>query len=80
MQYSYCNDGVHIAGVGLAAYITRARVEALRDDFAVDVERKRGHALLDMGNPGESTEWLNSIVGTLWTLINPDLFIAILDL
>lgn len=27
----------------------------------------------------ESVEWLNSIIGTVWPLISPDMFVAVAD-
>ena len=59
----------------------RTRISNLHDDFHADAERRRARdATGELQSFGESSEWLNQIVATLWPRINSELFGIVLDL
>ncbi|KAI9841362.1 MAG: hypothetical protein M1837_000745 [Sclerophora amabilis] len=43
-----------------------------------DAERRKGENVAESHTP-ESTEWLNSILASMWQIINPDLFTSLAD-
>lgn len=44
-----------------------------------EAERRQGKKFADSQTP-ESTQWLNSLVASVWPLINPDLFTSLADM
>ncbi|KAF2669686.1 meiotically up-regulated gene 190 protein [Microthyrium microscopicum] len=54
------------------------RIKHIWDSAVWDAERKKGHELALEPTP-ESTHWLNSLMASIWPLINPDLFISLSD-
>ncbi|SGY85199.1 BQ5605_C009g05745 [Microbotryum silenes-dioicae] len=58
--------------------MVRRKTHSLMKDWAWDRERKRGT------NPNvsafESVEWMNSVLSTVWPMLDPDLFVAGVDL
>ncbi|KAK4053996.1 hypothetical protein OIO90_003641 [Microbotryomycetes sp. JL221] len=63
--------------ITLGVIVTRRVVENSTKDFAWDVERKRG---TNTKSAYESIEWLNTAVGTVWSIIDPELFTPAIDL
>ncbi|GME24699.1 meiotically up-regulated protein [Neofusicoccum parvum] len=54
------------------------KVAALWDDEIWEAERQRGKKLARAEMP-ESTQWLNSLLASIWPLVNPDLFTSLVD-
>ncbi|OJD32724.1 meiotically up-regulated protein [Diplodia corticola] len=54
------------------------KVSDLWDDEMWEAERQRGKELAKAEMP-ESTQWLNSLLASIWPLVNPDLFTSLVD-
>lgn len=54
------------------------KVAAVWDDELWEAERQRGKELSKAEMP-ESTQWLNSLLASIWPLVNPDLFTSLVD-
>ncbi|KKY20033.1 putative meiotically up-regulated protein [Diplodia seriata] len=54
------------------------KVANLWDDETWEAERQRGKELAKAEMP-ESTQWLNSLLASIWPLVNPDLFTSLVD-
>ncbi|SCV74595.1 BQ2448_7624 [Microbotryum intermedium] len=67
-----------IGAIAIGVTMVRRKTHSLMKDWVWDRERKRGT------NPGisafESVEWLNSVLSTVWPILDPDLFVAGIDL
>jgi hypothetical protein len=82
------------APTGIAAFSIRARVDTLRETFHAEVERKRAEGNVDHAESVEcvaamsiarrpletARRWLNSFMRVLWPLIDPSLFVTLLDM
>ncbi|ORY73645.1 hypothetical protein BCR35DRAFT_307105 [Leucosporidium creatinivorum] len=71
------SPGFSVVIVVLGFCIIRRIVENGRKDFAWDVERRRG---TEPKQAYESVEWLNHVVKSVWPILDPDLFVAGVDL
>ncbi|TLD24367.1 hypothetical protein PspLS_06890 [Pyricularia sp. CBS 133598] len=59
----------------------RHKVSALFDDETWDAAKREEAAVLDSEEElPESVQWLNSMVASIWPLINPDLFASAIDM
>lgn len=56
----------------------RKRIGDVWDDQVWDAARKEEQENADSPTP-ESTQWLNSLLSSVWSLINPDLFTSLAD-
>lgn len=56
----------------------RKRIGDVWDDQVWDAARKEEQENADSPTP-ESTQWLNSLLSSVWSLINPDLFTSLVD-
>jgi len=56
-----------------------SRTKSIWEDQVWDSHRHRGTSVAKQQEP-ESTQWLNMLVGTVWPLINPDLFESLTDM
>lgn len=84
------------SATGLGIYVTRRAVGNLKRDFQWDTERKRGVRKVSFEfvemmegelmkrdwqpHLPESVEWLNKVVRTVWPILDPELFVAGVDL
>lgn len=72
--------GSAIAGVilscGIHLWLRRVQEDANAVNW--DAEKKRATAAVESLVP-ESVEWMNSLVGIVWNLINPEMFAAMAD-
>ena len=73
-----------VSGLGAGACLILAlrswlkkRIYSIWDDQLWDAARKQDTATAD--SPPESVQWLNSLLSSLWGLINPDLFASLVD-
>jgi len=57
----------------------RSKVDGIWDDELWEASKAQEHELVDSPTP-ESTQWLNSILASVWPLINPDLFTSLADM
>ncbi|MCJ1245145.1 hypothetical protein MMC30_002346 [Trapelia coarctata] len=57
----------------------RSNVDGIWDDELWEASKAQEHELIDSPTP-ESTQWLNSILASVWPLINPDLFTSLADM
>ncbi|KAI1817216.1 hypothetical protein GGS20DRAFT_80988 [Poronia punctata] len=65
--------------VGLGQWIN-TRAKDIFDDETWDAERRQEEAILeDDEELPESAQWLNSLVASIWPLVNPDLFASLVD-
>ena len=62
---------------GLRGWL-RNKINATWDDKVWDAAKKQEQDSSDAPMP-ESTEWLNSLLASIWSLINPDLFTSLAD-
>ena len=62
---------------GLRGWL-RNKINAAWDDKVWHAAKKQGQGSFDSPMP-ESTEWLNSLLASIWSLINPDLFTSLAD-
>lgn len=72
--------GIGIGGVmvvGIREWVAR-KVQGIWEEEVWEASRQHGKDSLNVKKP-ESTEWLNSLLGSIWPLVNPDLFISICD-
>jgi hypothetical protein len=63
--------------VGMRQY-TENRIKGIWDTEVWHAERQHGKQLAK-GKTPESAQWLNSLLASIWPLINPDLFTSISD-
>ncbi|KAK0667111.1 hypothetical protein QBC41DRAFT_324636 [Cercophora samala] len=65
---------------GLSFYISK-KVDQILEDQVWDADREQEISLKDRSsdNLPESVAWLNSLLGSIWPLINPDLFASLVD-
>lgn len=56
-----------------------SRTRSVWDDQVWEADRVRGTSVAKQQEP-ESTQWLNMLVGTVWPLINPELFESLTDM
>jgi len=63
---------------GLQSWL-RSKVDGIWDDELWEASKAQEHKLIDSPTP-ESTQWLNSILASVWPLINPDLFTSLADM
>lgn len=56
-----------------------SKIEGIWDDELWEASKTQEHKLIDSPTP-ESTQWLNSILASVWPLINPDLFTNLADM
>lgn len=54
------------------------RIEDIWESEIWEAERHEGKKAAKSGAP-ESTQWLNSLLASVWPLINPDLFVSLAD-
>jgi Ca2+-dependent lipid-binding protein len=54
------------------------KIDSLWDDELWEASKEREQQLVGSPTP-ESTQWLNSILASVWPLINPDLFTSLAD-
>ncbi|PMD28689.1 C2 domain protein [Hyaloscypha hepaticicola] len=65
-----------IVSCGIHLWLRRIQEDANAVNW--DTERRRATAATESLVP-ESVEWMNSLVGTVWNLINPEMFAAVAD-
>ncbi|KAK6434898.1 hypothetical protein LTR95_008913, partial [Oleoguttula sp. CCFEE 5521] len=58
---------------------TNKRIETMWEEEIWESNRKRSKHDSSEHNDPESTRWLNSLVASVWPLVNPDLFISLAD-
>ncbi|KAK4172841.1 hypothetical protein QBC36DRAFT_68578 [Triangularia setosa] len=65
---------------GLSFYISK-KVDQILEDQVWDADREQEISLNNRlsDNLPESVAWLNSLLGSIWPLINPDLFASLVD-
>ena len=57
----------------------RRKVDGIWDDEIWEASKAQEHRLIDSPTP-ESTQWLNSILSSVWPLVDPDLFTSLADM
>ena len=57
---------------------TENRIKDVWEDEIWEAERHQGKKLAK-SQTAESTQWLNSLLASIWPLVNPDLFIGVAD-
>jgi hypothetical protein len=62
---------------GITSYGRNQAKDALESQ-TWEAERERGNELSKKETP-ESTHWLNSVLASVWPLVNPDLFVSLSD-
>jgi len=70
-----------IVSTGIILFMRQWSENRIKNVWDVEVwhaERKRGQRLAK-SQTAESTQWLNSLLASVWPLINPDLFLSISD-
>lgn len=55
------------------------KVKEVWEDEVWEAERRNGLDFVEKSEYPESTQWLNMLVGSIWPLINPDLFNGLAD-
>ena len=55
-----------------------SRIKGVWEDEVWEAERHQGKKLAK-SKTAESTQWLNSLLASIWPLVNPDLFISVAD-
>lgn len=75
-----------LLGAGLAAGVVwltqqwaEGKTKSVWDEQVWEADRHRGRAMAKEQDP-ESTQWLNMLLGSVWPLINPDLFVSLTDM
>ncbi|KAM0721598.1 hypothetical protein Q7P37_002523 [Cladosporium fusiforme] len=69
--------GIWALSSGVGDYLSK-RIASVWDDEVWDAER--GQSKIDSSeHDAESVRWLNSLLGSVWPLVNPDLFISLSD-
>lgn len=74
------SSGLLLGGVliwGFRGWL-RNKINAAWDDKVWHAAKKQEQGSFDSPMP-ESTEWLNSLLSSIWSLINPDLFTSLAD-
>lgn len=79
-SYLQLNVGWSVGALGIAMFSIRRRNTGIKDDFLAHVTRKRLEALQNPEASGESAEWINAILKTIWPILNPDLFSSLMSL
>lgn len=69
--------GFWALAVGLRQWLSK-RIDSVWDDEVWDADRGKLEADTSK-HDAESVRWLNSLLGSVWPLINPDLFISLAD-
>jgi hypothetical protein len=69
---------VTLASLWTIRFWNLKKVDDVWENSVWDGERKQGRRLGKSEAP-ESTHWLNALMGSVWPLINPDLFISLAD-
>lgn len=70
-----------VAGAGIIWVMTEWANKKIEDVWEGELwaaERQQGKERVKSDEP-ETTQWLNSLMGSIWPLINPDLFISLAD-
>ncbi|OCL13166.1 hypothetical protein AOQ84DRAFT_385608 [Glonium stellatum] len=57
---------------------TENRIKGVWEDEIWEAERQQG-TKLEKSQVAESTQWLNSLLASIWPLVNPDLFTSVAD-
>lgn len=74
--------GSTIAAVGLLVFCVRQwmakKIQDIFQDEVWDAQRRETIKKAESHNT-ETTAWLNSLIGAVWPLVNPDLFAALAD-
>ncbi|KAK7751231.1 hypothetical protein SLS62_006776 [Diatrype stigma] len=72
-----CLGGATVLGMG--NWVQKKSTEIF-DDEVWDSSRREEQAIVNNGDElPESVQWLNSLFGAIWPLINPDLFASLVD-
>lgn len=82
-QFFYLIEITLSAGIAVGTIIfmrqwTDNKIKNVWDVEVWQAERQKGRKLAK-SETAESTQWLNSLMGSIWPLINPDLFTSISD-
>lgn len=81
LSFFKVNVAVSVVFIALGVYKTRREVEALKRDFSYDFERQKAKkAIEDEEFDGETVEWLNQAIKEVWPILDPNLFVAGVDL
>lgn len=65
---------------GMGRWVAK-KVEEVVDDETWDAARREEQAVLDEDTElPESVQWLNSMLSSIWPLVNPDLFSSLIDM
>lgn len=65
---------------GMGRWMAR-KVDEVVDDETWDAARREERAVLDKDTElPESVQWLNSLLASIWPLVNPDLFSSLIDM
>lgn len=80
LSYLHLNVGWSVGVLGIAMFSIRRRNTGIKDDYLAHVTRKRLEALQNPETSGESAEWINAILKTIWPILNPDLLSSLLSL
>lgn len=65
---------------GMGEWISK-KVDEIVDDETWDASRREEEAMVDSdAELPESAQWLNSLVASIWPLVNPDLFSSLIDM
>ncbi|KAI1259397.1 hypothetical protein F5Y18DRAFT_433336 [Xylariaceae sp. FL1019] len=65
--------------IGLGRWIHKRTSEIFEDEVWDSARREELAILEDDEELPESTQWLNSLISSIWPLINPDLFASLVD-
>ncbi|KAI0378225.1 hypothetical protein F5Y04DRAFT_165370 [Hypomontagnella monticulosa] len=65
--------------IGTSGWISKKTSEIFEDETWGAARREEQSALDDDEELPESVQWLNSLVSSIWPLINPDLFASLVD-
>jgi len=75
-----CFAAVVIAGtIYVVQDIGQKKVREVWDDSVWEAERESGEASAKNQDP-ESVQWLNMLLGSIWPLVNPELFTSLADM
>lgn len=65
---------------GMGEWISK-KVDEIVEDETWDASRRQEEAMVDSdAELPESVQWLNSLVASIWPLVNPDLFSSVIDM
>ncbi|KAI1801010.1 hypothetical protein F4811DRAFT_536056 [Daldinia bambusicola] len=68
-----------IAIIGMGKWANKKTSEVFEDE-TWDAARRQEHAILNTEEElPESAQWLNSLLSSIWPLVNPDLFASLID-